>query len=717
MTTPTFLDEDAHRAELKLLARFLLHRLATKSERDALWRAGGLAEGQVAQTDLESELASITASTEEGDREQACESVAALVARGMLRTRVQKQTGTSLQEEQRKWISNNISAHSSTVHRARAIWMSEAGLADEHQRKIYDHALASAIAGTTGENQPGREPETTPNHSEKEDPVMLDPTNLREAILTRFKFNLAGLPASLRNIENQKIFLDAVIQSVALLGHEPVPDGEPDDNLEAMVWSSATAGLLLLDGHYDPRDGRFFQKVQKAVAELSGSAVETNSVEIDGHGVNMFAPDKANTQKIAVFFKTETALREKGGRRDKLFLQSLASTSRKMIDRYDDHGGDVEHMGSLAAAAYDTHVSVASGGGSNEGVANVELPPLHDPNGYNDEIEPDNIRAVSTIYVSHQLEFMIKACMRIVDLFTAGLLPIAASESNVRAIDDLAWNRDDFLDESARRSVQARVLGAPGGQIAFDQQPNAEFNMLLMRVVSAVAEFEREQNIITHFDNAARGVRFQVTSGEFVRKAIRDFAANASLRGWAGTAFTAERLSDHIKAVMKVLNLPAVKTAFGVTTPWQVVERVSQREFGITVNTVLHRTLAVETQNIMRIIADNHTVWSGSPLGKPLFSIGQDGEGDLSMQATHELMVASQHFRAVTGLGDAQLSEFSEPEAATAVPSLPDIGGMGGGMGGSVPGVNMDAVAQLQQMANSGTTDPDQVMALLRTMN
>lgn len=708
MTLSTTLDH----AAFPRLAAYVLDHDASEDEVAALKKAALFAEKFIKADDLAEQLDTLGKATEAGDRMNLSEKSTALIARGILNAQVHEKVG-DLSAKQSRWISSNIQAHTSIMHRARAIWLSAAGLEDKHQRTIANHAFDSALSGATISPPPGPEPEiivTAP-----EDNMIDDPTDLREKLLAKAKFNLAGLPGALRDPENQKVYLDAVIQAVSLLGHGV---DEPDSPL----WVGSVAGMLLLDGHFDPRDQRFFQQVQRTVAELSGSADETSSIEIDSHGEDMFAPQPGKTQKIAIFAQTWEAISDDKKKGEKIFLQSFAATSRKMIDRYDDHLGDSDHLGAMADAAYDIHVSDSAGGGGGGGIANVDLPPLHDPQGYNDEIEPENIKAVSTIYVSYQLEFMIRGCMRIVDLFTAGLLPIAASDGNVREIDDLAWDREDFLDEAARRSVQSRVLGAPGGELGFDQQPNSEFNTLLMRVVSAVSEYEREQSVLTHFDNASRGRRYQSTSGEFVRKAIRDFAANSSLRGWAGTAFTAERLAKQIKRVMRVLNLPAVKNAFGVTTPWQVVERVSQREFGITVNTVLHRTLAVETQRIMRIIADNHTIWSNGMGGSQLFSETRADEGDLSFAETRELMVACQHFRAVNGVGDTMLSEYAEPEATVATPSLPDIGGIGsmagGGIGGGMTGIDMAGLNQLRDLASSGEApSPDQILALLPNIN
>ena len=85
-----------------------------------------------------------------------------------------------------------------------------------------------------------------------------DPTELREKILSKAKFNLAGLPGPLRDPDNQKVYLDAVIQAVSLLGH-----GVDED--DSILWVGSAAGMLLLDGHFDPRDQRFFQQVQRAM--------------------------------------------------------------------------------------------------------------------------------------------------------------------------------------------------------------------------------------------------------------------------------------------------------------------------------------------------------------------------------------------------------------------------------------------------------------------
>lgn len=745
--------------ELAWISAHVMAREATPEEQAQLAAVADEVSPRIDQGGIDTLGERLRAARETSTRQALIESVTATVARAICLTELgpdgELAQGTTV------WISANVTAASAHQDRCRAIWRHRADLGDAEHKALFEHALESALAGETKKPAPGdgETPDATtppsdtgtttpPPMTGKED-TMNNPAGIRDSVLSNFAFNPAGLPAALRNGDTQKVYVDAVVTATALLGHG-AKDG--DDVGNAVTWAAATTAKLLVAGHYNPQDHRFFAHVQKAVVELSGSAAEGSRINIDGHRikdgqfmvsdkgtgeditltatvsgpdgsgsdngepVTMSAPD-LHTQHIAIYAKAKQIISRRLGDGDKVFLQSWAAASDKAIDTYPDHGGETVLMTPTIDAGYSDDIAAGGGGGGGGGIANVDLPPLNDPSGYDDEIERENVRAVSTIYVGYQLEFAITACARVLELFVAGLLPIPASDGSARQLDTLYWDQEDFLDEASRRSIYARVLGAPGGELAFDIQPNTEFNTLLMRSVSAISEYEREQSALTHFDNAARGRRFQTTSGEFVRKAIRDFAANVSLRGWAGTAFTAERMAKQIRRVMKVLDLPAVKNAFGVTTAWQVIERVSQREFGITVNTVMHRTLAVETQAIMKVIADNHTVWSKTSGGSPLFSDINGTQGDLNLKDSRQLVVSAQHFRAVTGINDRMMNEYSEPVESYASPSLPDGGGLAGIAGpggGGMPGVDMAGINELRNLVNSGQTpSPDQILSML----
>ena len=65
---------------------------------------------------------------------------------------------------------------------------------------------------------------------------------------------------------------------------------------------------------------------------------------------------------------------------------------------------------------------------------------------------------------------------------------------------------------AATRSIPG-CWAPPAARSPSTVQPNTEFNKLLMRTVSAVSEYEREQSALTHFDNAAARPPFPVDQG------------------------------------------------------------------------------------------------------------------------------------------------------------------------------------------------------------
>ena len=335
-----------------------------------------------------------------------------------------------------------------------------------------------------------------------------------------------------------------------------------------------------------------------------------------------FANDRfePNFDQKFVVFRDVSKLLLGDRRAGKVFFDAFASVSRGMVDSYDTRPPGSAGFASAVLARYnEATLAAGGGGGGGSGIAFLDLPPLSDPDGGSDEIVPENIRAVAAIYVVYQCSQMLLFGVvdRIVELFVAGLLPMSG-DTLARKLDDYYWNSDDRISPAGMSAQFTRALGAPGGDVGGDVTPNTEFNTLLMRVISSVAEFEREQSVGNLFDRAGR--RVMSTSGEYVRKAVRDLAANCTLYGYAGAQFAAERMGRQLRQAMDILNLPRIREIYGVSTIWQVIERVAQSEYGTTVNVVKHRTLAEETRAILTIVADNHHVWSLSS-ARPLFTI------------------------------------------------------------------------------------------------
>ncbi len=538
-------------------------------------------------------------------------------------------------------------------------------------------------------------PPRTESTSETEEPVVVvgsrpqEETTMEEIefdelldkIDSIFAFDESKLPSRLHydTADGKRVFSTgqrALISGV-LLAMKRL-NAVPNKDSAALAAFGAIMGLLVLEGRHDPDAAKFFDYVKDAVNELN-SAADPNHADV---GNEVFEPDF--TLKRDVFAAVAKVLSDD----TEVFFDAYASVGRQMVDIHDSvKPGDKGFANAVEARYANETLKLGGGSGGGSGVAYLDLPPLSDPSGGSDDIVTENITAVSSIYVVYQCEQMMlfSATDRIVELFMAGLLPMAG-DTTARMLDDYYWNHDK-VSVTGRTAQYTRALGAPGGDVGADVSPNGEFNSLLMRVISSISEYERQNAVGNLLDQTGR--RAVPTSGEYVRKAVRDLAANCTLYGFAGVQFAAERLGNQLKSAMQILQLPRVREIYGVNNMWQVIERVAQSEFGTTVNVVKHRTMAEEVRKLMGVVAANPGVWSVTS-GQPLFSTGSINDyapsSDLSAADTSTMMRAAQYFLAVNGIQSDQVYEYSQPVDTPALPSIPGMGMYGsGGQGGASP--------------------------------
>lgn len=530
----------------------------------------------------------------------------------------------------------------------------------------------------------------------------LDIDDILERIDSIFAFDESKLPTRLHYSDDQdsrtfsqgqRALISGVVQAMARL------NAIPPNNAHKFAAIGAVIGILLLEGRHDPDAAKFFDYVKDAVNELN-SAADPNHADV---GNDVFEPDF--TLKREVFAAVANVLEDD----NEIFFDSYASVGRQMVDIHDSVKPNDKGFANAVEARYANEtLKLGGGSGGGNGVAYLDLPPLSDPSGGSDDIVKENITAVSSIYVVYQCEQMMlfSATDRIVELFMAGLLPMAG-DSTARLLDQYYWNHDK-VSVTGRSAQYTRALGAPGGDVGADVSPNSEFNSLLMRVISSISEYERQNSVGNLLDQTGR--RAVPTSGEYVRKAVRDLAANCTLYGFAGVQFAAERLGNQLKSAMQILQLPRVREIYGVNNMWQVIERVAQSEFGTTVNVVKHRTMAEEVRKLMQVIAENPGVWSVTS-GQPLFHSGTNYDyapsSDLSFADTSTMMRAAQYFLAVNGIQSDQVYEYSQPVDTPALPSIPGMGMFGsGGQSGAAPVPSAPPVQSpinnLQNMAASG---------------
>lgn len=524
--------------------------------------------------------------------------------------------------------------------------------------KLHVRTLFSALENGGGASGPAPSPEIP---STPESPVMSVPETtqeFRKVWPTVYAFAPFNLPAALKTGEGQQAYIDAVSDAVDLLKVE-----------RGGALAAILVGALLADGRYDPKAPDFYAAMLDKHGQLSrpSGAVAQQAGDKDS------VPDPTTDPLVFHLHVRALArlLKKAGG--DPIFFQQIAAAGEK-VSRQPEVAGDPLAFDQLADQGSLNFAS--SGGGASLG--RIELPPLGDGGGSSSEWEPPNVITAATIYMGLQMEQagLFKVVDRTVDLFMAGLLPMPYDE-NSRLLDEQYWSRSDRLSPERRANLFSRVLGAPGGSNDGLVAPNGEFAPSLMRFVTSLHKVFTEVDYLRPFSDLQ----------EYVRKAGRDLAANVSLYCWAGTHFDAERLAHQINDGLKILSLPSVKAAYGVSTPWQVIERVSQQEFGTTVNVVKHRTLADETRAILEIIARYPSAWGESYGDLLTIDYGRTGAGNIlggtstvrpgsiSQADTERLRRAAQYWLAVNGVKDQVVDEYSEPTDLMASPSLPYAGG------------------------------------------
>jgi hypothetical protein len=270
----------------------------------------------------------------------------------------------------------------------------------------------------------------------------------------------------------------------------------------------------------------------------------------------------------------------------------------------------------------------------------------------NDEIMPENVRSAAVVYAAAQFEQMrlFDVVDRIVESFLNGLLP-TGNDSTGRALYKYYRSRSERMTTAERRALFSRVIGLPGGEGGNDVRPNSEFSDLWLRFVASVAEYSRQRSVEPILGG---GIASLNEVREVVRKSGRDLAANLSLHGYGYTVFAARRLKQDVRDAQSVLKLPQVLKAYGASSAYQVIERVTSIDLGGTASIPRYRTMAETGVKILGILAAHSFAWAGKS-GRPLFSDGataiRKNRPDIPDRDRDDLTRAVEKWLAVNGAG------------------------------------------------------------------
>jgi hypothetical protein len=474
------------------------------------------------------------------------------------------------------------------------------------------------------------------------------------------------------------------------------------DELDATVPKLKTSteyfvlGALSLDGYLSQDPASLMRHVRELRFES-----ENTTKRLDG-------TDKINREAYEDIVTQINALRmPQNGTAPVVYYEEVAFVARQLISNAVAVPIDANGLRERVAAALNAYVPGQSGG-------TLNLPSLIEQEGAISDLVPDNIRAVGLVYAAWNLEELrlFQVLDRVVEVFMNGQLPVGFDNGG-RALADYYFEDDDQrLTEAARRMTYTRVLGVPGGEVSREAPPNRAFQDLFLRFLASISEYDRQRRIGDVV--AARRDDALSLTGEQVRKAGRDLAANVSLFGYGGTFFVAQRLAKQIERALRILSVPEILAAYGVQGPFQVIERVCASDFGGTVpNIVRNRTMAEAGKGLLDIVGAHTPAWTGQS-GRDLFtdpfdqlSPGRD-QADIPLEVQQRLMRFVEHWLAVNGIKDEQRARLGEPEMSSPVPSIPTAAP--GGTGG--PGLD-----QLRQMISTGQTPSlDQLKSLVPDM-
>jgi hypothetical protein len=386
------------------------------------------------------------------------------------------------------------------------------------------------------------------------------------------------------------------------------------------------------------------------------------------------------------------------------FYEELAFVARRLIGNAGSVPIDTPGLRARVQEALTLYVPGQAGG-------TLELPPLDAAEVAGTDLVRDNIRAVALIYAAWNLEEMqlFRVHDRVLEVFMNGQLPVGFDNGG-RALSDYYFSADEVkISEAARRMTYTRVLGVPGGEVSREAPPNQIFQDLFLALLAHVSEFDRQRRIADVVAGSSSRDDMLSLTGEQVRKAGRDLAANTTLYGYGGVFFVAQRLKDQVEQVLRNLSTPEILSAYGVQSPFQVVERVCASDFGGKVpNIVRYKTMAEAGKKILDIVAGNIPAWlglSGNDLFEDPFDVNSEGPPpDIPRNVQRELARAVEDWLTVNGITDEQRSRLGEPKITQAAPSIPT----------ATDGTGGAAFDQLRQMVAGGQMPSmDQLKALL----
>lgn len=302
----------------------------------------------------------------------------------------------------------------------------------------------------------------------------------------------------------------------------------------------------------------------------------------------------------------------------------------------------------LFAAKFDAALAVVLNGSlaQRASLVDIDLPDLEQ--GTQADIIPANVRSLSALYFSAMLEELkfFAVVDKVAEQYMSGMIPTSRGEGGEALYRHIREAPNRFT-EAERRGLYARAFGLAQGSVN-EPMPNREFNDLWIRFLSAVGLWNRQRGAYER----------RLVTDQQIFKNARDLAVNLSLHGYGISHFAGVELQDHVRGLLRAMNLPDIITAYGVRDGWQLVERVSVMYLGGAANSVRQRTMAKSGAAIIQWLADKQPALSAAV-------------GSINLELEADLVSHVEKWLAVTGTNETAVERFSQPVSVASQPTIP----------------------------------------------
>jgi hypothetical protein len=231
---------------------------------------------------------------------------------------------------------------------------------------------------------------------------------------------------------------------------------------------------------------------------------------------------------------------------------------------------------------------------------------------YDEQVAAERITGIGDLYYLYQHERIgvFRVVQKLKELFDAGSVRLS---SGVGAVGLYRFDRRQVLryTQRDRQAAYLRAFGYGRGPLVPGAQANAEFHPLFVGFQEQVARFWRDRRISEVMRDRAQDPSFG--SIAIVRRAGLDLRNNLKFTSYGNVAVMRVEVMQLLGDAFTILGADDVKSLFGADGPWDVVEEVLTRYFGVVPVTSPRQRMAVTGRNVLRWLGQQYVLEESRP--------------------------------------------------------------------------------------------------------